>query len=195
VTEGNTLGMKTNSGKITDTQDIKLELLSGGAPGITPKWGACLAEAASFCLQDQKHSSGVRLRVDGDYKRHFRMLWISSDNQEQLERCWRDAEVTTELGAYGIATLIVPVLTQYAVIERSRKGTGFDYWLGEPGTSDRLFQNRARLEVSGIRKGDESQVRQRVRQKIRQTNKSDGNLPAVIAVVEFSTPRSRVVNK
>lgn len=187
--------MKTNSEKSTNTQDIKLELLGGGAPGITPKWGACLAEAASFCLQDQKHSSGVRLRVDGDYKSHFRVLWISPDDQEQLERCWRDAEVATELGAYGIAALIVPVLTHYSVVERSRKGPGFDYWLGEPGTSDRLFQNKARLEVSGIRKGGESHVRQRVRQKTSQTNKSDGALPAVVAVVEFSSPRSRVVNK
>jgi hypothetical protein len=176
-------------------RDVTLETLSGGMPGITPRYGACLAEAASFCMEDQKHSSGVRLRVDGDYDDYFRVLWISLSPQNQLERCWRDAEVATELGAYGIAALIIPLLTNYIVVERSRKGTGFDYWLGEKGRIDRLFQNKARLEVSGIRNGDESVIRQRVSQKMRQTSKSNGKLHAIIAVVEFSTPRSRVVNK
>jgi len=187
--------MKSDNGKGYNIQEIKLEELSRGMLGISPKYGACLAEAASFCLEDQNHSSGVKLEVDGDYNRCFCVFWISSYEQEQPGRCWADAEVATELGAYGIAALIIPLLTAYSVVERSRKGTGFDYWLGEKGTSDRLFQNKARLEVSGIRNGDESVVSQRVRQKKRQTNKSNGRLPAIIAVVEFSTPRSRVVNK
>jgi len=43
------------------------------------------------------------------------------------------------------------------VIERSRKGTGFDYWLGSADEVGELpFQNKVRLEVSGIGKADDS---------------------------------------
>jgi hypothetical protein len=48
------------------------------------------------------------------------------------------------------AILLMRALTGYTVIERSRKGTGFDWWLG---TEDNLFQGKVRLEVSGILRG------------------------------------------
>ena len=47
------------------------------------------------------------------------------------------------------------------------------------------------LEVSGIRKGDNSRVKARVKQK-KQTKLSDGKYPAYIIVVEFSIPLSFV---
>ena len=53
----------------------------------------------------------------------------------------------------------------------------------------------ARLEVSGIRKGDERTIKTRVRQKLKQVAKSDGSLPAYIVVVEFGTPISEVAEK
>jgi hypothetical protein len=42
-------------------------------------------------------------------------------------------------------------LTDYTIVERACKGTGFDYWLGDE--DDDLFQWKARLEISGILKG------------------------------------------
>ena len=58
-----------------------------------------------------------------------------------------------------------------------------------------MFQNRARLEVSGIRNDTNSRVAQRVREKIKQTKRSDGHLPALIVVVEFSEPQSRIAKR
>ena len=55
-----------------------------------------------------------------------------------------------------------------------------------------LFQNKVRLEVSGIRKGDSSRIKARLKQKKEQTKVSDGQFPAYIIVVEFSTPLSYV---
>jgi hypothetical protein len=47
--------------------------------------------------------------------------------------------------------MLIRQLTQFTVIERSRKGTGFDYWLGSEDEAGELpFQNKVRLEVSGI---------------------------------------------
>ncbi|MDZ8054165.1 MAG: hypothetical protein RMX68_017240 [Aulosira sp. ZfuVER01] len=87
-------------------------------------------------------------------------------------------------------------VTKFIVIERSRKGTGFDYWLGSEDTAGELpFQNKVRLEVSGIRKADNSRIRARIKQKIEQTNPSDGKFPAYIIVVEFSRPQSFIVEK
>jgi hypothetical protein len=51
-------------------------------------------------------------------------------------------------------------------IERSRKGTGFEYWLGTSETDEELpFKNKVRLEVSGIRSGDSSRVKARLWRK------------------------------
>lgn len=104
-------------------------------------------------------------------------------------RCWNDLEYTTEQAAYGIAFMIITRLTDFTVIERSRKGTGFDYWLGTENDDSLLpFQNKARLEISGIRAGDEKRINIRLKQKLEQTKPSDGILPAYVVVVEFSKP-------
>ena len=81
--------------------------------------------------------------------------------------------------------------TSYTVIERSRKGTGFDYMLGD--SLDPLFTPKARLEVSGImRETDGNTLDMRFHQKTAQTDKSDGTrLPAYVSVVEFSTPKAK----
>jgi hypothetical protein len=77
------------------------------------------------------------------------------------------------------------------VIQRSRKGTGFDYWLGDE--SYMPFESKARLEVSGIRNGDQKVVTARVRAKLMQTEVSDvTSLPAYIVVVEFGHPVAEV---
>lgn len=77
----------------------------------------------------------------------------------------------------------------YTVIERSRKGTGFDYWLGDKNSY--LFQKKARLEVSGILKGDDSLLKSRHAAKEEQTSKSDELcIPAYVSVIEFSKPKA-----
>ena len=70
----------------------------------------------------------------------------------------------------------------------------FDYWLGDRDSL--LFQKKARLEVSGIFKGDDSVIRKRYALKNEQTSKSDSLLlPAYISIVEFGTPKVLFVHK
>jgi hypothetical protein len=90
----------------------------------------------------------------------------------------------------ALPSLLVIDRTEYTVIERSRKGTGFDYWLGTE--ADTLFQNKARLEVSGIRSGDAHDIRRRTKQKRRQIRPAAEALQAFVIVVEFGTPRAQV---
>ena len=173
---------------------IDLRELKNGMPGITPAYGESMAEAASICLEDQNHLSGVLLKVEGDYAKNFIVIWNKVN--EQMRRTWADEEFTTEQGAYGIAVLILYKLKNYTVLERSKKGNGFDYWLGLENDTAPLFQAKSRLEVSGIRRGNVSQIRTRLNEKKIQTNPSDGLfIPAIIVIVEFSTPRTRVEEK
>jgi len=137
---------------------LQLSRLAEGMPGISGVFGAALAEAATICFERNRHSSGVSLQVDGSFSELFRVLWAQLEDLEQAKRTWADAQVATEHGGYAVAALLVTALTDLTVIERSRKGTGFDYWLGPKNAVEELFQNKARLEVSGIGAGSESIV-------------------------------------
>jgi hypothetical protein len=93
--------------------------LTGGIPvGISAGFGAALTEAASVCFDEQKQRCGVELNTYGNYTNEiFEVYWpIVTD---LMRRTWRDSEVTTEHGAYGVALLLIRELTNFTVIEIS----------------------------------------------------------------------------
>ncbi|MFM2431562.1 MAG: hypothetical protein RLZZ511_2775 [Cyanobacteriota bacterium] len=180
---------------MVDSADLNLDALATGLPAVTAAFGAALGEAAMVCLDSQGHRSGVEIVVEGDFSACFRVGW-SMAVTEQVRRCWNDLPYATEQGAYGLAFLIVQELTGYAVIERSIKGTGFDYWLGEALPISQLaFERKVRLEVSGILQGQESRIRARVKEKIEQTQQYGSRLPAYVVVIEFGQPQARMVQR
>lgn len=142
-----------------------------------------------MCFDDQKHVSGAVIKIDGSFDREFSIVW--QNVTDQMRRCWNDLEVTTENGAYAVALLLIKKLTDYTVVQRSRKGTGFDYWLGLK--DDYLFQEMAKLEVSGIRNGTAKSISERKAIKIKQAQKTNNQLESYVVIVEFSTPISHMV--
>lgn len=109
-----------------------------------------------------------------------------------MRRTYGDPDENTEEGACGLALLLLISLTNYTVVRRSRKGTGIDYFLGD--ANDFLFQNTARLEVSGIGKGTEQEIKRRVKQKKEQSEQSDHlTIPVYVVIVEFSRPVAEVI--
>ncbi len=158
-------------------------------------FGATCADAATVCLDDQGHLECVALQIDGIQSCEIELRCNAID--DTIRRFNADQEVATEYGAYGIAALIMPRLTNLTIIERSVKGKGFgfDFWLGSIDDLDTLFQRKARLEVSGIRKGSKTIMQSRVNMKLKQISPSDTVAPGYVAVVEFGTPRARVVKK
>jgi len=131
------------------------------------------------------------MTIGGTYTDDYGVHW--TDVTEGARLTWNDPQVATEFGAYGIAFQLIRTLTEFTVIERSIKGPGFDYWLGR---EDDDFQSKARLEVSGIRQGSESDVNYRLKQKLEQVTPSDDSgFPAYIVVVEFNSPISKVIKK
>jgi hypothetical protein len=148
------------------------------------------SQAAAVCLDNQNHSSGVVFNIEGDLLAKFQLFWKPVTGQMKAS-CY-DMQYTTEAGAYCLAILMMQKLTEYKVIRQSQKGTGFDFWLGNK-KDDYPFENKARLEISGILKGEQNQINQRISQKVAQTKQSNGlKLPAYIAVVEFCIPRLQV---
>jgi hypothetical protein len=164
-------------------------------PGWSLTFGAICADAAAVCLDERGHFIPVTLTIDGIQPCEIQIQADAID--DTIRRFNADREVATEYGAYGIAALILPHLTGLTIIERSvkGKGLGFDFWLGsleDPGT---LFQRKARLEVSGIRQGSDSLIQARVNIKLEQIRPSDDVAPGYVSVVEFGTPKARIVKK
>lgn len=173
---------------------LHLDDLKKGLPGVTPTMCKVHLETCLVRFYEGKHVSGVILQIKGDFNHQFMIVWTDEIDNQML-RTWNDPEETTEFAACGIAFLLILELTDYTVIKRSRKGTGFDYWLGDKDDMETLpFQDKARLEVSGIREEEkESKIRARAKQKLQQSEKSNTHLPAYAVVVEFGIPLSYMV--
>ncbi len=160
---------------------------------LSPSFCQYCAHAAAYCLDHNEVATGAVLMVDGERDARIAVEW--NPVTDEIKRTHADSQEATEFGAYAIAMGIVPRLTDLRVVERSRKGPGFDFWLGDKTSLDPLFQGKARLEVSGILKGGDSEIRRRVHEKLDQLTPSDGRLPGWVVVVEFGAPRSRMVKK
>lgn len=175
--------------------ELILTRLHEGLPGITKEAGATLAQACCVCLSHHSHNDGTQMVVKGAFSKTFRIRWEASSVTPQVRRTWNDMQEATEYGAACLACLLVLDLTEYTIIERSWKGTGFDYWLGY-SEDEPLFPPRSRLEVSGILNGTDSQLGKRTKEKIKQTSPSDHlDLPALAVVVEFSRPIAQIATK
>lgn len=177
-------------------QSIHFEELKIGMPGLSRSIGQYLAEAGAYCLAASGHHSGVVLKVERVEKELLQLEWDEIIDQ-QVVRSWNDQQEATEYGATAIAVLLLKQYTDYTIVERSFKGTGFDYWLGTGKYNENVLpfeQRTARLEVSGIWKTSlTNTLAGRVRRKIRQVEQGGySDIPAVIIVVEFHTPKSKM---
>ncbi|MBF0457952.1 MAG: hypothetical protein HQK99_08670 [Nitrospirae bacterium] len=165
------------------------DLGTGEIPTLRAGCGLAFAESAGVCFEEQGHYDSVELRVEGDFEESFRLAL--PEVTDQMRRCYADKERATEDGAYGVAIMLILNLTDYTVVEKSRKGTAFDYWLGKKDDYD-PFNKQARLEVSGILKGNDSDINYRSKNKLTRLQKQVNSLPAFIIIVEFSKPKSNI---
>jgi hypothetical protein len=131
--------------------------------------------------------------VEGDSNATFLLSW--EPLTERHHRTCADLQEATEYGAYGVAILVVRELTGKTVLERSAKGPGFDFWIGDEEDTKLPFQGLTRLEVSGILTGDAARMRSRTNIKRQQVKPSDTLGPAFIAIVEFGRPVTKLEQK
>jgi hypothetical protein len=153
-----------------------------------------MAEAAAVCFEDRSHAPGVVMGVRGVDAKQFAIHWPAVTDQQR--RTYNDLPWATEMGAYGIAILIVKAVTGKKAIERSKKGPGFDYWVGETDDDELIFSNKARLEVSGILNGTDSEIAARLKNKRAQVQVSNHlDVPAYVAIIEFGQPQAHLEMK
>jgi hypothetical protein len=164
-------------------------------PGWSLTFGMTCAEAAAVCLDAQGHPQRVALQINGIQSCVIELQWNAIN--DTVRRFNADQEIATEYGAYGIVALILPYLTRFTIVERSIKGKsfGFDFWLGSIDNPSSLFQRKARLEVSGIRRGSATMIQSRMNIKLKQITPSDAVAPGYVAIVEFGTPNARIIEK
>ena len=175
---------------------LNISELNNGLPTITSSYGQEMAEAAVFCLQKNSHQSEKCIlnciKTIKNDTTDFQLIWDELD--PRVENTYSDIEEATEHGAMGLAMLLSIKLTKYKTVKRSMKGGGFDYWIGDKDGN--MFQEKARLEVSGIFQGNDSQFKSRVKQKFKQTNISDSSgFDCFVSVIEFSKPMASFLSK
>lgn len=158
---------------------------------MEPAIGESCAHAAGVCLEYGNHKSGeTSMNVDGSKTKTYTLGWEAVS--DQMRRSWSDLQDATEWGASGVAALLVEDIYGYQILQRSWKGTGFDYWVGYSDNSGVMFQNKARLEVTGILNGTEGDISTRLKEKQDRFAKYPNDLPSVVVAVEFGAPRSRI---
>jgi hypothetical protein len=175
-------------------ETINLSDIRNGFPGMSSVICAQCYEACMVCFHRHNHNDGVLLDLQGDVIAKIALQWEDYFD-DQIDRTWKDPEYSTEHGAICISAMLVKECTEYTIIERSRKGTGVDYWLGKE--DDIPFHNSARLEISGIfKESEKNNLNKRLKIKKKQTNQSDSmQLPAYISIIEFSNPQAIFVKK
>ena len=90
--------------------------------------------------------------------------------------------------------LLITQETGYVTIERAAIGTHIDRWLGHESDAP-YFQRKARLENTGILRGNDRDVRNRLQEKMERLRGASSRLPAYVVVVEFSRPLAEVGTK
>ncbi len=166
---------------------LNLKILEdGSSTGLSVRNGAFLAEAASVCLYKNDHSLEVDFVVDGFFKKTYKLGRLDVD---ELSICsFVDLEEAVEYGAMGLAVAVINDQTGWKA-KRAYKGLGFDYWFGYQ--SEYPFEQKLRVEVSGDLSGTDYEIAERLKVKLKQTQKSDHlNIPACAIIIEFGNPKS-----
>lgn len=171
---------------------------STAVPHLPKSWTISRIQSAIYCLTYNGHKSGVIMLLEKIKDKRCVLRWKNIGREmDKIERANKDHQVAAELGAEGVAAILVKNYTEYTIIERSQKGTGIDYFLGKGDENYLPFSHAARLEVSGLLTANKkNDFKTRVNKKKKQSKKSDNSeLPAYISVVDFGVPKAILVKR
>ena len=151
--------------------------------GLTKAIADSYTEAARVCL-DRHHQPPTDFSLQKlELNISAIAQWETTD--EQTRRAWFNETDTTESGAYSFVLAAVELLDEYVAIHRAETRTGADYYIAPKGAKPDHLEDCLRLEVSGVDRGSESTVKQRLNLKLKQAAQGNSNLPAVAGVVGF----------
>jgi hypothetical protein len=163
---------------------LQIEDLAARHPGLSSGIAASYREAAQVCF-GRHHSPPTDLTVDRGRTIQAFADWQPPD--DRLKGAWANEIDATEAGAYCVALASVELTDNLVAVRRAETRSGVDYYLAQKGDSPADLESSHRLEVSGMDKGDAASVKGRLRQKVEQARNGRSCLPAIAAVVAFSS--------
>ena len=153
--------------------------------GLTKAIADSFTEAACVCL-DRHHRPPTDFQVSkGSSSMPALVRWVTTG--DRVRRAWANEIDATEAGAYACALAAVELVDELVAVRRAETKTGADYYVAPKGTSPDDLEDCLRLEVSGVDRGPDRVVRQRLNAKLKQAAEGSSNLPAVAGVVGFQT--------
>ena len=156
--------------------------------GLTKDIAGSYTEAARVCL-DRHHGSPTDFNLDRNGSRSEALVeWQLSD--ARARGAWANETDATEHGAYACALAAVELTDGLLAVRRAETMTGADYYVAPRDTAPDDLEDCLRLEVSGVDRGPESTIGQRLRVKLAQAAAGNSNLPALAGVVGF---RARLI--
>ncbi|MCE7956437.1 MAG: hypothetical protein DYH06_00635 [Acidobacteria bacterium ACB2] len=143
------------------------------------------AEAASVAL-DRHHSPPTDFHVTAEDGEGLRELaWMPTGARARA--AWNNADDATRDGAYAVAAAAVEAEMGLFAVGRADTRTGADYYYASSPAPD--LEAALRLEVSGIDRDGESEVRARLKRKLKQAKAGKSDLPAAACIVAFKARR------
>jgi|GEM_PF-4296915 len=175
---------------------LKLESLADRLI-IPPGEHPYLMHRAMICLDSQGHKRGVCLTVVFDGQTTAYDVTWEEDISERIKNSITDLVDAVEKSALAFTFLIMKDCTGMEIVKQAKRKSGFDYFLLDNNADDRLiFQGgkTARLEVTGILCGDNSDVESRFQEKFKRALKYQQfkTMPIYVCVVEHSEPKAEV---
>lgn len=151
--------------------------------GLTSAVSDSYSEAAKVCL-DRHHIPPVDFLISDDGNAIDTVAaWQPTDDRQKA--AWANELDATRDGAYACALAAIELTKGLVAVKRAETKTGADYYVAKLGEIVEDLENCYRLEVSGVDKGSQSTVEQRVRDKLSQAAAGNSNLPAIAGVVGF----------
>jgi hypothetical protein len=155
--------------------------------GLTPFTAGNNLEAARVCL-DRHYIPPQEFILSNDEKEYsVQVEWEQTD--ERTKGAWANVTDVTEIGAYACALAATELARGMVAVQRAETLTGVDYYIAPIGKTMEDLEECFRLEISGTH-SDNSVVKTRLRDKVKQARKGDSSLPALAAVVGY---RARLI--
>ena len=153
--------------------------------GLTKAIADSYTEAACVCL-DRHHRPPTDFLVNkGSSSTLALVQWVTTG--ERARRAWANETDATEAGAYACALAAVELVDELVAVHRAETKTGADYYVAPKDTSPDDLEECLRFEISGIDRGADGVVKQRLNAKLKQADAGNSNLPAVAGVVGFQS--------
>jgi hypothetical protein len=106
---------------------MNLSNIKRGLPAISPGFGSGLYDAIVTTMHRAGHPEIVSMLLSGDQTKQIVLEWEDTFS-EQIDRTFKKDSSMIDAAAVGVSCLLAKEETDYTVVERAYKGSGFDYY-------------------------------------------------------------------